>query len=97
MYKSIKEPNVSLNGKKSTFIYIPTGANYIDVVNLLYENNYIINRSAFEWVAEKKNYPNNDISKEVNITEVLQKLVKIFRMCRQKENFQIIRSSFLRL
>jgi len=59
MYQSINEPNLNLNGEKSVYIYIPTGANYLDVVNILYQNNYIINRSSFEWVAEKKNYPNN--------------------------------------
>jgi len=59
LYLGINEPNVNLNGNKSTYIYIPTGANYNDVTNILYKHNLIINRSSFEWVAEKKNYINH--------------------------------------
>jgi UPF0755 protein len=56
LYQDIEEPNVKLDGKKSTYIYIPTGANYKQVTNILYDNNFIINRASFEWVAEKKGY-----------------------------------------
>ncbi|MFW5886383.1 MAG: endolytic transglycosylase MltG [Bacteroidota bacterium] len=58
-YKKIFQPNVSIDGKKSAYIYIPTGSGLQDVVNLLYQNNYIIDRGAFEWLAEKKNYKNH--------------------------------------
>lgn len=59
LYKGVKDPNVNLNGKNTAYIYIPTNANYIDVTNILYVNNFIINRASFEWVAEKKNYANH--------------------------------------
>ena len=59
LYQGVKEPNVNIDGKKSAYIFIPTNANYKDVTNILYANNIIINRSSFEWVAEKKNYANH--------------------------------------
>jgi len=59
LYRNVEEPNVNLGGKNCSFIYIPTGADYKDVVNILYSGNLIINRSTFEWMAEKKNYAGN--------------------------------------
>lgn len=58
LYKNVEEPNVKLDNNKPTYIYIPSGSSYHDVANILFENGYIINRSSFEWVAEKKNYQN---------------------------------------
>ena len=55
-YRQVEEPNINLDGKKEVYIYIPTGSDYKDVTNILYANNYIINRASFEWVAEKKGY-----------------------------------------
>ncbi len=55
-YKKIYAPNVSLKKNTSTFIYIPTESTLADVINILYTKNLIIDRAAFEWVAEKKNY-----------------------------------------
>lgn len=55
-YQMIYQPNVTLNGKKTEYFYIPTGSSLEEVVNSLYERNYIINRNSFEWVAEKKDY-----------------------------------------
>ena len=59
LYNRIYQPNVTLHGKQTEFFYIRTGWILQDVVNALYERNYIINRNAFEWVAERKNYRNN--------------------------------------
>jgi UPF0755 protein len=58
-FKRIYQPNVTLNGKETSFVYIPTGSNINDVCRILYEKNIIINRSSFEWIAEKKKYQNN--------------------------------------
>lgn len=54
-YKKIYHPNVSLQ-EKETFLYIPTGARFDDVVRLLNEGGYILNSGSFEWVAEMKKY-----------------------------------------
>lgn len=59
LYKEIKSPNVQLSGRDSDFIYIPTGSGYNDVVNILYQNKIIIDKTSFEWVAKKKNYTQN--------------------------------------
>jgi peptidoglycan lytic transglycosylase G len=56
VYKMVYRPNITLEGKKDTYFYIPTGSALSDVVNLLYESGYVMNRNSFEWVAEKKNY-----------------------------------------
>ena len=58
-YKLIYQSNVVIENKKSDYLYIPTGSNMNDVINILYENNYIKNRNSFEWLAERKNYINH--------------------------------------
>lgn len=55
-YKMIYQPNVSLKGKETKFIYIPTGANIIVVKNILSENGIVVDINSFEWVAERKKY-----------------------------------------
>ena len=57
-YDYLYKENVDLGGKESAFVYIPTGSNYSDVKSILYEQDIIIKKSTFEWVAERKNYPN---------------------------------------
>lgn len=58
-YNMIYQPNVALGDKKTEFFYISMGSSLMDVVNSLYEKNYILDRNSFEWVAEKKKYKNN--------------------------------------
>lgn len=58
-YNSIYQPNVILQGKKTAYFYIPTGSTFAEVVNRLYEKNYIVNTSSFEWLAEIKKLKNN--------------------------------------
>jgi len=55
-YNMIYQSNVTLKGKQTDYLYIRTGATFDDVTNLLYEKGFIINRSSFEWMAERKNY-----------------------------------------
>ncbi|MBN4051413.1 endolytic transglycosylase MltG [bacterium AH-315-M05] len=58
-YNSIYQPNITLHGKKTAYFYIPTGSTFADVVNRLYEKNYILNTASFEWLAEVKKLKNN--------------------------------------
>ena len=51
-YGKIKKPNVI----DSTYLYIPTGANFDTVSALI--SPYLKNLDGFTWVANKKNYPN---------------------------------------
>ena len=59
VYWILKKPNVSLGDKKSKIIYIKTGSSFEDVLGVLYDNNVLINRTSFEWLAERKNYKKN--------------------------------------
>jgi len=38
-------------------VYIPSGTDYEGVKTILYKQGIIIHRNSFEWVAERKNYP----------------------------------------
>jgi UPF0755 protein len=58
-YRIIFQPNVFPGEKKSELIYIPTGSNFTQLVDMLVERNIIKNRATFEWLAEKKNLPEN--------------------------------------
>jgi UPF0755 protein len=59
LYKGIKEPNVDLKGKEYTYLYIPSGAVYSDVLRILKEDNILIHSESFKWVAKKKKYHEN--------------------------------------
>jgi len=55
-YRVIYEPNVWTTDGKVVIIKIPTGSEYDDVKNILYENGLIIHRKNFEWVADFKSF-----------------------------------------
>ncbi len=54
--RKIYVPNVIIGVHQSAYLYIPTGSDIDDVCRILYKNNYIVNRSSFEWLAERKKY-----------------------------------------
>jgi len=56
-YAGVKEANVNIGAKNAVYIYIPTGSDYNDVKKIIYDNNLVKNKKSFEWVAEKKKYP----------------------------------------
>ena len=55
-YQRIYTPNVNLEGKKTDFIYIGSNFSFEDMINYLHESGIIINKSSFEWVAERKKF-----------------------------------------
>jgi UPF0755 protein len=59
VYNNIFAPNVNLDDKETMYLYIPTGATFDTVKNILYDDNYITDSASFEWVAEKMNYKNH--------------------------------------
>lgn len=59
IYKVLYQSNVFLGERKNMHIFIPTGSNYQDVKRILTENGILLNVNTFEWLAERKNYPNN--------------------------------------
>ena len=58
-YNYLFKPNTDLGGKKSTYIYIPTGSDYEAVLKVLKDEKVLINENSFKWVAQKKKYPSN--------------------------------------
>lgn len=59
LYQSVMSPNVQTPEGKDVDIFIPTGANYEQVQNILDEAGFLINKNSFNWVATKKGYPTN--------------------------------------
>ena len=59
LYRTIMSPNVQTLVGKEVAIYIPTGSDYNQVKTILNEANLLINEKSFQWVAQKKKYPNN--------------------------------------
>jgi len=56
-YQQAYQSNVRVAGPTGeAYCFIPTGADFGDVAQLLYQQNRIINRSSFEWVAEREGY-----------------------------------------
>ena len=54
-YKKIYTPNVKLAESKS-YLYIPTGSNFDDLISILNEEKMIVDMASFEWLAEYKKY-----------------------------------------
>lgn len=54
MYQRVYQPNVTLKNSTSSFFYVYSHFTFDDLINSLYEEGYIINRTSFKWVAEKK-------------------------------------------
>ncbi|MCO6500040.1 MAG: endolytic transglycosylase MltG [Vicingus serpentipes] len=60
MYQRVYQPNVTLKNSPDKYFYIYSHYTFDDVINDLYEKGYIMNRTSFGWVAEKKaNFKNN--------------------------------------
>lgn len=58
-YRNVFRSNVHLDGKKFTYIYIPTGATFDDVLDELYSQNIIDDHKSFEWMAREMDLPEN--------------------------------------
>lgn len=56
-YKIIYLPNILVGEEKSKIIFIPTGSNFEDVVEVLKENNVLKNEKSFIRLAKYKKYP----------------------------------------
>ncbi len=56
IYRKAFRPNVFTKNKEVQFLYIPTGSSFNEVLELLYGNKFIRNKSTFEWAADRMNY-----------------------------------------
>ena len=58
-YRTVMSPNVTTPEGKEAVIYIPTGSDYEAVKNILSQGNFLANEKSFNWVAQRKDLPNN--------------------------------------
>lgn len=54
---TIYSSNVNTKAVRGDYLYIPSGASYGDVVEILTANKVLINIESFKWMAEVMNYP----------------------------------------
>ena len=59
IYRSIMSPNVQTPEGKDVVLLIPTGSDYEKVKSLIDEAGFLVNDKTFDWVAQKKEYPEN--------------------------------------
>jgi len=59
LFVTIYKSNVWLADQDTVSVYIPTNSNFEEVKKILYSQGIIIERGTFEWLAEKKSYPNS--------------------------------------
>ena len=59
LFKTVMKPNVNTPGGKDFSLYIPTNATYRQVLDSLYEHDLIADKSSFEWMMAKKDYPDH--------------------------------------
>lgn len=84
-YQDIKSPNIDLKGEKYSYIYIPSGSYYSHVKAILKESGYLINEDSFDWVAQKKKYPENVKAGKFKLTNKMSnnQLVNLLRSGKQ--------------
>ena len=57
-YKRVFASNVSVERGEEAYLYIPTGADFEEVVDSLAKHEYLKNEKSFRWLAQKKSYVN---------------------------------------
>ena len=76
-YRNIYKPNIS---KPEVHLYIPTGSEYKDVIEIIKKDTFLIDLDSFEWLAKRKNYANHVYSgryvldSSMNNNEIVDKL-----------------------
>ncbi|MBN1131821.1 MAG: endolytic transglycosylase MltG [Bacteroidales bacterium] len=83
-YGRIFEPNVSLDEAYVIF-YVGPGSDYETVLGNLADQDILINQRAFDWIAEKKEYPSNIKPGRYRITDGMtnNELVNMLRSGKQ--------------
>lgn len=75
-YTKIYKPN----SKEQSYLYIPTGSNFYDVLEILQRDSLLKDIDSFEWLALKKNYQNHiypgryKIDKGMNNNDLINRL-----------------------
>jgi UPF0755 protein len=58
-YRFIKSPNIQVLNKKDGYLYIPSDADFEDVIGILQAEGYLIHENSFRWLSEQKKYIKN--------------------------------------
>lgn len=85
-YRYINAPNVDLTKVESPYILIPNGTNFYQLKAILLQSGAIKDMSSFEWVAQKKDYPEKIISGRYKLEDRMSnnRLVNLLRSGRQE-------------
>lgn len=59
LFKTVMLPNVRTAGEKEIELFIPTGADYVQVQSIIGDAGVLVNKKSFEWLAQIKGFPNN--------------------------------------
>ena len=59
LYKTIMSPNVQTADGKNVELFIPTGSDYNQLKAILADAHFIVNEKSFNWIANKKELPDN--------------------------------------
>jgi UPF0755 protein len=57
LYLKFYQSNIYIKGAEKGFLYIPTGSDFNKVLQVINQNGCLINKTSFEWVARKLDYP----------------------------------------
>lgn len=85
-YRYINAPNVDLSKAESAYIHIPDGTNFLQLKTILKESGAIKDMVSFEWVAQKKDYPERIIGGRYKLEDRMSNnhLVNLLRSGRQE-------------
>jgi len=81
IYSKAYSPNIHTPEQKPVYIFIPTGSEYEDVLQIIYQQNLIENKKSFEWAADKKKYASHILPGRYRIRENMSnnELINILR------------------
>ncbi len=85
-YRYINAPNVDLSQIESPYIHIPNGTNFNQLKAILQQSGVIKDMVSFEWVAQKKDYPEKIIGGRYKLVDRMSnnRLVNLLRSGRQE-------------
>ncbi len=86
LYSRVYQPNIVIpEDVTEKYIYIPTGANFDAVTQILTESGLLMNSNSFKWLAERKKYTTNIKSGRYKINRKLNNndLVNLLRSGKQ--------------
>jgi UPF0755 protein len=91
-WRYILAPNVNIKGAKA-YLYIPTGANFNDVCNILDSAGYLRSMKTFKWLARQKDYPRHVKAGRYKLTQGMnnRELINLLRSGRQEPVSLILR------